>query len=69
MYFRCPSCTGQFDPSDTETYILFHDGEHTIQCPDCNYEFDVITSVSYTFESPALIEKELPRPYMRRISR
>ena len=52
---RCPSCTKSFDPYDYELYDILEDGEHTIICPDCDYEFEISTHVTFEFDSPALL--------------
>lgn len=51
---RCPHCGNSFDPSETDYYELYGDGEHTVNCFDCGKDFTVETSVSYTFTSPPL---------------
>jgi DNA-directed RNA polymerase subunit RPC12/RpoP len=55
---RCPACRTTWDPRDTEDYDVLEDGEHDIRCPECDHEFTVSTSVSFTFTSPELIEKK-----------
>lgn len=54
---RCPKCKATWDAHETEDYDLHYDGEHKISCYECGYDFEVITSVSYSFKSPELIEE------------
>ena len=51
---RCPSCRGTFNPHDGDDYDLFAEGEHSVFCPSCDLKFEVSTTVSYSFKSPAL---------------
>lgn len=57
-YIRCPKCRSQSQPGDCEMYELFEEGEHRVTCQFCENEFEVSTSISYTFRSPELIEEE-----------
>lgn len=59
-YIRCPKCRNSWSPYDREHYDLYGDGEHQVMCQDCDHEFEVRTSVSYSFESPALLP-EIPQ--------
>ena len=54
-YIRCPRCHHQHRVSDGDNYDLYEDGEHDFNCQSCDYDFEVSTSVSYMFRSPALI--------------
>ena len=54
-YVRCPRCHHQHRVSDGDNYDLYEDGEHDFTCQSCDLDFEVSTSVSYTFRSPALI--------------
>jgi len=40
------------DPYDCEEYEVFHDGEHEVNCHECDKDFEVSTYVSYYFKSP-----------------
>ena len=53
---RCPNCGNQMEASDEPH--LCEDGEHDVWCDECDFEYRVITSISYSFESPARLEKE-----------
>jgi len=55
---RCPACKHTWSPRDNEDYDVLEDGEHTVSCPECDHEFEVSTSISWTFHSPALKKHE-----------
>jgi hypothetical protein len=52
---RCPSCKHAWEP-DFEEPVWKEDGGE-VYCPECDHEFHVGTMITYTFTSPALIEK------------
>jgi hypothetical protein len=52
---RCPACGHQMDVRDMERGELYEDGEHDVTCNECEHEFEVSTSVSFSFESPARV--------------
>ena len=56
-YVRCPRCSYIFDlttlVSENCLYDLYQEGEHNMTCPECEHDFKIGTSVSYTFTSPA----------------
>lgn len=53
---RCPACGhGMEVDGDMEVYA---DGEHSVTCTECDYDFEMQTSVSFSFRSPARIKKE-----------
>jgi len=52
QYVRCPYCAHTDWVADD--YELFSDGEHTIQCSNCQKDYTIITHVSVSFESPGL---------------
>lgn len=54
---RCPKCQDTFSPGDREAYELYSDGTHEVTCGECDHEFQVRTWVSYSFDSPALIQE------------
>jgi len=51
---RCPRCRRTWEPPDQEDYEVMQDGEHPVSCSECGEDFDVSTSVSFTFTSPAM---------------
>lgn len=56
-YIRCPSCSATWEPSDCEDFDCYNDGDHDVECPECDHKFKISTCVSYTFISPEMIEK------------
>jgi DNA-directed RNA polymerase subunit RPC12/RpoP len=50
---RCPKC-GHLWPASDEEGELHSEGTHEVTCPECEAEFEINTSVSYEFTSPAL---------------
>lgn len=54
---RCPKCGRNWSVWDGENYDLHAEGEHDVQCPECNHEFEVITYISYDFQSPERIKE------------
>ena len=55
-YLRCPKCKNKWDPFECEDYHVAGDGEHDVYCVECDHTFEVVTHVSHSFESPAIIE-------------
>lgn len=53
---RCPYCRHSWNVSDNENYECFEDGSHTLQCPKCDTEFEITTTIEYSFTSPELID-------------
>jgi hypothetical protein len=53
---RCPKCRHVMNVSDSELWDLYEEGDHDITCRSCDHDFEVNTSVSYTFNSPELID-------------
>jgi hypothetical protein len=56
----CPWC-GESIEADCESSEFYEDGDHVLQCPYCDKEFTLSTSVSYTYST----ERELPRWVIR----
>jgi len=54
---RCPKCRETVTVADTDMWELYSEDDHDVSCPECDHEFKVVTSVSYSFCSP---EIELP---------
>jgi hypothetical protein len=50
---RCPKCRALMNPHELEDHDLYAEGVHTVAC-GCGRDFDVTTTVSYTFGSPAV---------------
>lgn len=57
-YIRCPHCSHRMSVHDGDSYDLYEDGEHGVSCGECGKDFEVATSVSYSFSSPALISRK-----------
>jgi hypothetical protein len=53
---RCPSCSHQQE-IDTDYYTIFEEGLHCVSCNECGLDYDIETSVKYTYRSPKLNEK------------
>lgn len=56
-HVRCPKCQHAWSPGEQEQYALYEDGEHEATCPECDHEFQVRTWVSYSFDSPPLVQE------------
>lgn len=54
---RCPKC-GHLWNADREESELYGEGSHEVCCRVCEHEFEVVTEVSYSWRSPALMEKK-----------
>lgn len=55
-YVRCPACNEHIRPEDD--HDMYNEGENAVCCERCDYEFDVTTSISYTFTSPPRLSEE-----------
>lgn len=53
---RCPKCGHHWGVGDGEDYELYAEDAHPVTCGECNYDFEVVTHVSYTFVSPERIK-------------
>ena len=51
---RCPKCKNTFDICDD--YELYDSGQHDVNCPECNFKFQIDTFVEHSFTSPALLD-------------
>lgn len=49
---RCPKCGHHWKIMGSDDYELFHEGTHDVTCGECDHEFEVETSVTYSFRSP-----------------
>lgn len=58
-YIRCPKCGGSWDPYEAEQYDVFNEDVHAVSCVECDHGFEVTTTVTYSFESPARLAEEL----------
>lgn len=57
-YIRCPRCRNQVNIAYEEDYSLYQDGEHKVTCSECDYEYEITTHISFSFTSPAIIDKD-----------
>lgn len=48
---KCPHCGRECDISDNDWWRLYEEGEHEVECPHCEGDFTVSTSVSYSFDT------------------
>lgn len=53
-FIRCPKCHTTWDPYESEDYNVFEEGEHEVWCSECEHEFVVSTTVSFSFDSGPL---------------
>lgn len=57
-FVRCPKCKRTWNPGEEDDYEVYADGQHDICCGECGHDFEVSTNVSYSFESPELLEED-----------
>lgn len=48
---KCPHCGADYDIDAHETWRLYEDDNHDVECGTCEGEFVVSTNVSYTFST------------------
>lgn len=53
-FIRCPFCSHLESSFNYDLMHLYDEGEHEIYCSNCNDQFEISTSVSYSFRSPKL---------------
>lgn len=44
-HIRCPKCKHNWNPYDCEQYKVYEEGEHKVDCPECDHVFEVSTVV------------------------
>ena len=49
---RCPLCRHTWHPDFEES--VWEEGSNEVFCPECDYCFTVTTTISFSFECPAL---------------
>ena len=54
---RCPDCGYTWDVHNGDYCELFEDGEHNVTCQECDHDFEISTSVSWSFRSPPRLPK------------
>jgi len=58
VFVRCPECRAtQNVNSDCDDGEIYESGYHTIDCSECETEFDFETRISFSFASPKMGEK------------
>lgn len=55
-FIRCPKCRHQWSVDNEES--IYSGGLHSVVCPKCDHEFEVVTMVSFSFESPELLTEQ-----------
>jgi len=55
---RCPKCRHDWAVEAEDNGELYSEGSHEVCCPVCDHEFEVVTAVSYSWESPGLVVRE-----------
>lgn len=58
-HVRCPRCGHEWRV-DRENHYHFHffeAGVRVVDCNECDYHFRVTTFVTFTFESPEMVEE------------
>jgi len=53
---RCPNCRHIIDPTHDCDMDVYKDGTHTVTCDGCEHEFEVTTTVTYSWSSPQVID-------------
>lgn len=48
---KCPHCAHDCRISHNEWWQLYEEGEQQVECPICDHEFTVSTSVEYRFST------------------
>lgn len=49
---RCPACDGRMSVDDDNS-DWYEEGSHGVSCSHCGEDFEIETTVSYSFKSPA----------------
>jgi NMD protein affecting ribosome stability and mRNA decay len=57
IFVRCPECGHTWNPGDEDDYSVYEDGEHEVACGVCDHNFEISTTVRYTFESPERVQE------------
>ena len=52
---RCPKC-GAVEVVDCDRHWLWDDGSHDVTCWSCDHDYEVQTTVSFNFCSPARLD-------------
>lgn len=60
-YIRCPMCGHQDNISDWDcdsSEAKYSDGDHYVECSECDHEYMITTHALYEYTSPARDEEE-----------
>lgn len=52
---RCPKCTETWSVSGCDDGELYGEDVHAVSCPECCHDFEIVTHVSHSFTSPAVL--------------
>lgn len=47
----CPHCDEEIDVGDNDLYRIYEEGEHQVDCPQCDQPFMVSTRISHSFST------------------
>jgi len=64
--FRCPKCREVSTIQESENFQLYAEDGGDVTCTECNHEFYVNTSITYSFTSPEMEEIPPTNPKERR---
>lgn len=56
---RCPKCGYHWSVWEGEDSELFAEGDHEVTCHKCDHEFEIVTSISYDFQSPERVKDQV----------
>ena len=60
---KCPHCGVFYDIHRHDAWDLYsEDEEHTVTCPECDWDFVVVTTISYAFSTDEQPEPEDETP-------
>jgi uncharacterized Zn-finger protein len=49
---KCPHCGSNYGISNNDAWDLYDANDsHSVECPSCNLEFNVVTRCSYSFDT------------------
>lgn len=55
---KCPHCGNDYDINENESWRLYEDGNHEVDCDLCDNTFTVETNVSYSFSTDYQEDKD-----------
>jgi len=48
---KCPHCDEEIGVGDNDLYRIYEEGEHQVDCPQCDQPFMVSTRISHSFST------------------